>query len=151
MLNKFMLYIGITLLSLLPFSSMAANTDTDAITDTITRSYFQGAYNALDTDAMAQGFHEDFAILGADGEKLERYTIKSWIAAINKRKAQAGFNIAAAKRDCKIIQIDQTNGAASAKVEIYKEGKILYTDYLSLVKFPSGWKIVSKVYADHSH
>ena len=29
------------------------------------------------------------------------------------------------------------------------EGKHVYTDYLSLLKFDSGWRIVAKVY--HSH
>ncbi len=30
-----------------------------------------------------------------------------------------------------------------------KDGRLVYTDYLSLLKFDSGWRIVAKVY--HSH
>jgi len=33
---------------------------------------------------------------------------------------------------------------------IDRDGLRLYTDYLSLVRFPDGWKIVAKVYMDHS-
>ncbi|MBX9901046.1 MAG: nuclear transport factor 2 family protein [Burkholderiaceae bacterium] len=125
-------------------------TDVDAIKQVITDAYFNGAYNDLNTVNMAKGFHPDFAILGADGDKLERFTIKEWIASIEKRKAQANFDIKKSKREGKIIQVDATAGVASAKLEIYKEGSIQYTDYLSLVQFPSGWKIVSKVYAEHA-
>ncbi|MEM7355177.1 MAG: nuclear transport factor 2 family protein [Acidobacteriota bacterium] len=35
------------------------------------------------------------------------------------------------------------------KIELSKDGKLVYTDYLSLLKFDSGWRIVAKVY--HSH
>lgn len=151
MFNKITTFIGVLFVTSIASIAHGANTETNAISQTIMQSYFQGAYNALDTVAMAKGFHEEFAILGADGENLERFTIKDWITSIEKRKAQPGFDMTSAKRDCKIIQIDGTNGVGSAKVEIYKDGKILYTDYLSLIKFASGWKIVSKVYAEHSH
>ncbi len=121
-----------------------------AVKSVITKAYFQGAFNALNTESMAQGFHPDFAILGADSDAMERYTIAAWIKAIDARKAQPGFELASAKRDCRIIQVDVTQDVAAAKVEIYKDGKLLYTDYLSLIKFASGWKIASKIYAEHA-
>lgn len=130
-------------------AAVEKKSDVDTIKQVITESYFNGAYNDLNTVSMAQGFHPDFAILGADGDKLERFTIKEWIASIEKRKAQANFDIKKSKREGKIIHVDVTAGVASAKVEIFKDGSIQYTDYLSLVQFPSGWKIVSKVYAEH--
>jgi hypothetical protein len=40
-------------------------------------------------------------------------------------------------------------GRAAAKIEISKNGKMVYTDYLSLLKFEDGWRIVAKVY--HAH
>jgi Putative lumazine-binding len=115
----------------------------------IATSYCNGAYNALDTKSMASGFHEDFAILGADGELLERYPLKTWIAAIEARKLKPDFNLASAARGCTVISVDVTNEVASAKVAVTKEKQPQYTDYLLLVHFPSGWRIVSKVYAEH--
>lgn len=144
------LMLGAILLSMVALcAAVEKKSDVDAIRQVITESYFNGAYNDLNTVSMAQGFHPDFAILGADGDKLERFTIKEWIASIEKRKAQANFDIKKSKREGKIIHVDVTAGVASAKVEIVKDGSIQYTDYLSLVQFPSGWKIVSKVYAEH--
>ncbi len=36
-----------------------------------------------------------------------------------------------------------------AKVEASKNGRLIYTDYLSLLKFEDDWKIVAKVYNAH--
>ncbi len=49
------------------------------------------------------------------------------------------------KGELTITQVDITSNAASVKVvEVYEKSK--YTDYLSLLKFADGWKIVNKIY-----
>lgn len=49
------------------------------------------------------------------------------------------------KGDLQITDIDITSNAASVKVvEVYEKSK--YTDYLALLKFADGWKIVNKIY-----
>ncbi|MCO6477716.1 MAG: hypothetical protein J5I94_13885, partial [Phaeodactylibacter sp.] len=40
----------------------------EEIKELILKSYVNGAFNALDPDAMRAGFHPDFAIFSADGE-----------------------------------------------------------------------------------
>ena len=45
--------------------------------------------------------------------------------------------------------IDITGNAAMVKLEYYKGGNHVFTDYLSLYKFEEGWKIVSKIYFRH--
>jgi hypothetical protein len=125
------------------------DSDEEKIRSVVTKSYFDGAFNSLNVDEMRKGFHPDFAILGADKESVDRYTIEQWASAIEQRKAKPDFSIDAAKRDCRIISVDSSGGAAAVKVEISKNGKLQYTDYLSLLKFDSGWRIVSKVYFEH--
>lgn len=120
-----------------------------AIRKVISEAYCNGAYNALDTTRMAQGFHPDFAILSAEGEALERYTISTWISAIEARKAKPDFVATSAVRQCRVASVEATDSVASAKVVITKAGKLQYTDYLLLINFKEGWKIVSKVYAEH--
>jgi hypothetical protein len=44
--------------------------------------------------------------------------------------------------------VDVTGNSAMAKVELSKNNKLTYTDYLSLLKFEKNWKIVGKVYND---
>ena len=120
-----------------------------AVRTTIEGAYFNGAFNAQDTTAMARGFHEDFAIFSPKGEELSRYEIETWIEGIKTRRAKSDFDPASTAIDCSIVLLDVTGGAAGAKVEMRRDGKLVYTDYLSLLKFDSGWKIVAKVYHRH--
>jgi len=123
--------------------------ENNVIGEVIVNTYFNGAFNRQDTVAMARGFHRDFAIFSANGEGLERYPIQNWIDSVNARKVALDFDATTAQRDCRIVQLDVTGGAAMAKVEIDRDGKRLYTDYLSLLKFGNNWKIVAKVYVEH--
>jgi len=131
-------------------SSVPAGADDKADIETVIKtSYFNGAFNDLDTQAMRQGFHPEFAIFSADGNELKRYPIDTWIKGIEKRKQDPKYDSAKAKMDCKIVSLDVTGGAAAAKIEMSKDGKLVYTDYLSLLKFTDGWKISAKVYQAH--
>ena len=42
-----------------------------------------------------------------------------------------------------------TGSAASVKLELHQNDTRIFTDYLSLYKFPDGWKIVGKIYYRH--
>ena len=109
-------------------SQLSADTSTDiaAVTDLVISAYCNGAYNALDTITMAKGFHPEFAIIGVGEGGLGRYTIGEWIAAIEKRKSALGFDLATAERDCDLISIDVTGDAANVKMEVRKDGAIIY-------------------------
>ncbi|MCJ7581074.1 MAG: nuclear transport factor 2 family protein [Candidatus Aminicenantes bacterium] len=115
----------------------------------IKASYFNGAFNGLDTESMRKGFHPDFAIFSASGNKLSRYPIDTWIKNIEERKQAANFDPKSQRMDCKIASLDITGGSAAAKIELSRDGKMVYTDYLSLLKFEDGWKIAAKVYFAH--
>jgi hypothetical protein len=140
----------IVALVVLLISALPADADdrTD-IEKVIKTSYFNGAFNDLDTEAMRQGFHPEFAIFSADGEDLGRYPIDDWIKGIEKRKQSPDFDLSKAQMECKIVSLDVTGGAAAAKIEMSKDGRLVYTDYLSLLKFADGWKIAAKVYQSH--
>jgi Putative lumazine-binding len=47
--------------------------------------------------------------------------------------------------------VDVTDDAAVARVEIYRDGTHAFTDYLSLYRFPDGWRIVSKIFQAHGN
>ena len=124
--------------------------DMAAITDVIKKSYFNGASNALDTKSMREGFHPDFAIyFFHDGSNYKRYPIDAWIANTEKWKASPEFDPEKSKADFKIVSIDVTGACASTKIEMRGNGKLLWTDYLSLLRFENGWKIVAKVAHKH--
>jgi len=141
-----------SVLALLVFSSfILANDDAEviAVKKVVKSSYFNGAFNKLDTEAMRTGFHPTFSIFSAKGKEISKYPIDTWITGIEKRKKAADFDISKSKMDCKIINADVTGGSAAVKVQISKDGTLIYTDYLSLLKFEDGWKIVAKVYHRH--
>ena len=121
----------------------------DEVRAVVERSYINGAFNALDADAMRKGFHPDFAIFSADGESIKRYPIGEWASGVEQRKADPEFDPAKNVWTHKFPIVDVTGGAACVKVELYRDGKLVFTDYLSLLEFDSGWRIVAKVYHRH--
>ncbi len=139
---------GLLFLVLVSPSLMNAD-DKAEIEQVIKSSYFNGAFNDLDTESMRKGFHPDFAIFSASGNKISRYPIDTWIKNIEKRKQAPNFDPESSKMDCKIANLDITGGSAAVKIELSRDGKMIYTDYLSLLKFEDGWKIAAKVYYAH--
>jgi hypothetical protein len=123
----------------------------DEVRAVVEASYINGAFNALDPEAMERGFHPDFAIFSADGEKIKEYPIGEWVAGVAKKKASPDFDPADNVWEHKLPIIEVTGGAASVKVELYRNDTLVFTDYLSLLKFDSGWRIVAKVYHKHQH
>jgi len=53
------------------------------------------------------------------------------------------------KIDYELIFIDITKNSAVARMEILENSEHIYTDYFCLYKFNEGWKIVSKIFAEH--
>lgn len=139
----------ITLILALAAPALADGHDERAIEELILSSYVHGAFNELDPDAMRAGFHPEFAIFSAKGEELGRYPIATWADGVAKRKADPEFDASQNVWKHRFASIDVTGGAASVKIELSKNGKLVYTDYLSLLKFDSGWRIVAKVYHQH--
>ncbi|WP_207858455.1 nuclear transport factor 2 family protein [Acanthopleuribacter pedis] len=115
----------------------------------IEKAYLHGAWNEQNVADMEAGFHKDFAIFSPKGKEMARYEIADWVAGIKKRKASKDYDPNRSKVEYKITQLDVTGGAASARVELIQNGKLIFTDYLSFIKFEDGWKIAAKVYHRH--
>jgi hypothetical protein len=113
----------------------------------IEASYVNGAFNGLDTRAMREGFDPSFRIHGVQKDgTLQVLPIEDWIQGIEKRKKSPDFDPAAQKWEHRFALVDVTGVAAVAKIELFKDSKHVYTDYLSLLKLGNGWKITDKVY-----
>lgn len=119
----------------------------EAIKALVQTAYVDGLMNLGDLEKTRAGFHPDFVLLGVQDGKLTRFPIADWIAAAEKRKAQGQK---APLVSCKFVQVDVTGNAAVVKLELHREGKHIFTDYLSLYEFPDGWKIVGKIYCRHA-
>ena len=62
---------------------ISINSDKEEVIEVIKRSYVNGAFNKLDTNAMEKGFHREFAIFTPDGEEIKKYPIKIRIVIVN--------------------------------------------------------------------
>ena len=123
--------------------------EADAIKALIEKSYVHGAFNELNPEALEKGFHPDFAIFSPDGEAIKKYPIADWVERTRERKASADFDPAKNVWQHHFASVDVTGHAASVKIELSRDGKKVFTDYLSLLRFDSGWRVVAKVYQRH--
>jgi len=80
--------------------------------------------------------------------QLTRLPIADRIASAEKSKA-ADQKPPLTTCPCKFLQVDISGEAAMIKAELRREGQRIFADYLSLYKFPNGWKIVNKIYYRH--
>ncbi len=127
-------------------SPALAQSDQDAVKALIQSAYVDGLQNLGDLEKTKAGFHPDFVLLGLRDGTLTRLPIAEWIASAGKRKADG---VKPPLTVCKFLAIDVTGSAASVKLELHQNDKRIFTDYLSLYKFPDGWKIVGKIYHRH--
>jgi hypothetical protein len=128
-------------------SLIAQSTDEEAIKQVINISYIGGIQNNGDINDIRKGFHPSFTMLRLVDNDIKPYPIEEWIAAIEKRKKEGAPSAAPATG--KFISVDIAGNAAVVKLELYRDSKKTFTDYLVLYKFTEGWRIVSKTYFRH--
>ena len=128
----------------------AANTqqvDEESIKLVINSAYIAGIQNNGNVDDIRKGFHPSFNMLRLVDNEVKPYPIEEWIKAIEQKKKEGVPNLAPAAG--KFINIDITGSAAVVKLELYRQDKKTFTDYLVLYKFTEGWLIVSKTFYRH--
>jgi hypothetical protein len=131
-------------LALLAFAitTFAQSADETAIKSVITSAYIEGIQNRGSIDDIRKGFHPSFTMLRVVDNNVKPLPIEEWIT--NLEKARKDNPAAPPRTDGKFISVDVTGTAAVAKLELTREGKKTFTDYLVLAKFTEGWRIISK-------
>lgn len=120
----------------------------EAIKKIIQTAYVEGLQNEGDWEKIDKGFHPSFNLLGIDqGDVIRILPIYSWKERVKQDKIAGKLpRTGNDKVTIKFLSVDVTGTAAVAKFEFYIGPKLTFIDYLSLLKFESGWKIVSKVF-----
>ncbi len=118
------------------------------IIKTINIAYAEGLQNEGDSSKIDAGFHPDFYLLGKGDEKaLRKLAIADWRARQLKNKAIGKLpRKSENKVSLKYSFIDITGDVAVARVDYYEGVKKTYIDYISLYRYESGWRIISKIY-----
>lgn len=131
--------------------SVAADTPSDdklAVQKVVKEAYVDGVHARPDPEAMRRGFHPDFRMLVLRDGKLSAVALEEWIARMQKAAAdKPGAKLPAVRHEFPLV--DVTGSAAVVKVELHKDGKHVFSDYISLYKFADGWKIVGKTFYAH--
>jgi len=122
--------------------------DTDQIKDLINKAYIEGLHNGGNLDETKKGFHPGFDLLILKNNQMEKLPIYNWIESTEKKRKE-NPTPSPIKTVVNFVNIDITGTAAVAKIELSREGKLIFTDYISLYKFEEGWKIVGKIYFKH--
>lgn len=131
-------------------ASQAMTAEQEAVRKVVQEAYVDGIHNYRRLEAVRAGFHPGFEMLILKDGTLSRLPIATWIE--NLERANASKPIppdAPAGTQARFPLIDVTGSAALAKVELYREGGLVFTDYLMLYRFPEGWRIVGKAFHRH--
>ena len=128
--------------------SHAQSTDEAAVKRVIQEAYIDGIQNLGDLDAVRNGFHPDFEMLINRNGQLSKLPISQWLERLEQRKANPPAT-APPKVTGKFLDVDITGNAAMVKLELHRENRLIFTDYLLLYKFGNSWRIVSKSYFQH--
>ena len=140
-----------TLLSLLLVAFAAAThaqtADETAIKNVVTSAYIEGIQNRGSIDDIRKGFHPSFAMLRVVDNDVKPLLIEEWIT--NLEKGRKDNPATPPRTEGKFLSVDVTGTAAVVKLELTREGKKTFTDYLMLAKFTEGWRIISKSFYRH--
>ena len=128
-------------------TALAADEDRAAVEAVVKTAYVDGVHAKGDPALMRQGFHPDFRMLTLRDGALTAVTLDEWASRIEKGTRERTGPRPEVRHQ--FSHVDVTGNAAVVRVEIHRGGQHAFTDYLSLYRFPQGWKIVGKIF--HSH
>lgn len=148
-MKKQIIVLSIFIFSVLscgPFSAQKAevNPENEAIKKVIVDAYIDGVFNKGDASLIRKGCHPDCDVLVLAQGRLVKAPAYSYADRLEKNPGPVH-----AGTTYKFADIHVTGYAGLAIVEIFQEGKPIYTDYISLYKFDDGWKLVTKIYYSH--
>ncbi|MBI9067606.1 MAG: nuclear transport factor 2 family protein [Salinivirgaceae bacterium] len=146
-MKKLYLLVIIIGISILSFSQNIEE-EKESIKKVIQTAYVDGLQNEGDAAKIESGFHPDFNLLGIDkSNKMWKYSIADWKSSAVKKRNSGELPLTGDKKvNIEFKNVDVTGSAAMVKIEFFIGTKLTYVDYISLYKFESGWKMVSKIY-----
>lgn len=124
------------------------NEDIEGIKYVIQTAYVDGILNLGKVSDIKKGFHPDFGLLYVRENQLGILTRDRWLKKVERVKKEKSVS-PDNKASVTFLYVDAIGDTGMAKFEIRRGSKLVYTDYLTLLKFAEGWRIVSKI--SHHH
>ncbi len=137
-------------LLLIAMAAVAAPADdeTAAIVAAVDRAYVHGVHIDNDPELMRAGMHDSFVMFVQSEKGITQLTRDAWIERLAASKAKE-TNAPKPEIKADITVLDRSGKAAVAKVALFRDGKQIFTDYISLYRFDEGWKLVAKTFNRH--
>lgn len=128
-------------------AAVAQTADEIEVKQVVTSAYIEGIHNRGSVDEIRKGFHPTFNMLRLVDNQIKPLPIEEWITNLEKQRKES--TAPPVKTEGKFINVDVTGNNAVVKLELFRENKKIFTDYLVLYKFAEGWRIVSKTFYRH--
>jgi hypothetical protein len=125
----------------------AAGGDAEAVKAVVKSAYVDGVHAKPDAAAMRAGFHPAFRMLVLKDGAVTGVTLDEWASRVEKGAAARTGPGPEIRHE--FTHVDVTGNAAVVRLELHRDGRHTFTDYLSLYRFPDGWKIVAKTFQSH--
>ena len=124
------------------------NENIEEIKKVIQTAYVDGILNLGNVRDIKKGFHPDFGLLYVRENQLGKLTRDRWLQKVEQVKKEKTTS-PEKKASVTFLYVDAVGDTGMAKFEVRRGSKLVYTDYLTLLKFAEGWRIVSKI--SHHH
>ena len=131
-----------------PVLASDAPPDEEAVRRVVVDAYVDGVHNFRDAAAIRKGFHPDFEMLVLKDGKLEKLPLEAWIERLGTTPEKPAEARAKGTRPvtAEFTRLEVAGDAAFCRLEVSRDGKRVFTDFLALYRFADGWKIVGKSY-----
>jgi hypothetical protein len=143
-----MTLISITSCKISGTTNLKMDTTKQEVKTLIEECYIKGALNEMNTSEMRRGYHKDFAIFFSEKNELKKLPLEIWIQIVEGYK-KSNSDDGLRSFEAEFLSIEVTETAAFVKLNLTRKGELIFTDYITLLKFGDTWKIVTKIY--HAH
>jgi len=127
----------------------ADSPDDAAIREVVDRAYVHGVHIDADPAKIRSGMHDSFIMFVRNGDAVTQLSRDAWIARIETANASRKPDAPKPAITADIQVLDRVGDSAVVRVNLFRDGKQTFTDYISLYRFESGWKLVGKIFHRH--
>jgi len=120
----------------------------DAVAAVIESSYITPLYLRGDLDKIAEGLHPEFRMYYLHDDAVAIRLRDTWIERLRERRDLTAPT-SPPEWTWSFPIIDVTGTTAMVKLELDRDGKRAYTDYLTLYRFEDGWRVMTKLFTAH--
>lgn len=129
-------------------NEMNVEEEKEAIQEVIQAALVDGYLNNYDVDEMEKGIHPEFRSMEVRNNSLSQRRYEDLLAYVERVKPirPHGRRV---KVTVEFLMVDVIGNIGCAKVEFYDGATLHGTDFITLMRFDDGWKILGAIAYEH--